>query len=126
MDKITEERMVAALGAKIERIVDQLPLELVEQARNLTETALHREVAMRSVDHIMRVLSLLSAALERCHLCRGAEALCAHCVAAGMEVLEIAQEAMVLATMTRAATRPGGRIAAQREAEAERNAKERS
>ena len=119
MDRAKLKAMMTGMDSVIDEMLTTVPADLLEQVQSMSEVDLLRGTMHRVLGDLMHVYGLLADALKRCGVCRDSGQTCGHCLATSMQVHELLEQTVTTACVTRAATRPGTRIAASREHEAE-------
>lgn len=108
--------------AHLDKLEAQMPAELLEQARGLSEKELLRQTAMRAIEHLMEIHALYTQARSRCGVCEQ-DRQCGHCYAEDVHMQGLVKGAVALALMVKVATAAGTRCAAEREREDEQASK---
>lgn len=106
----------------LDKLEAQMPAELLEQARGMSEKELLRQTAMRAIEHLMEIHALYTQARARCGVCEQ-DRQCGHCYAEDVHIAQLVKGAVALALMVKVATAAGTRCAAEREREDEQAAK---
>lgn len=100
----------------------QMPAELLDMARSMSNEELLRDSLHRAVDDVQTLMRLYAQAQDRCAVCRDNGRQCGHCFAEEQVCEQLLQGTVTLALLAKVATGPGSRIAAERERQAEQTA----